>query len=195
MKNTKEIFYCLLLVAVSFLGSCDSVDLENANESVLLDWGILSPISQILEMPPVKITFSRTIERKKEEYPKIKTKQDLKRVFDDPKNFKTILEVTDINDINSIMTALSGPSVGAGAFLSDMIWMKFTDKHGITKKTMIRTVPNDLCVDINEETGRRIRTYSMNKVYLVDRTYGEASYEILNNFLEKAEKNLNSEIK
>jgi len=132
------------------------------------DWynyGILSPTSEIIKMYPVQITFTRIVV---DNLPKTETKENMVEFFNDANNLEINLEITDANEINAIMTALSKPSIEEGPWwLFYESWMIITDKSGNVKRTVIATHRNT------------------KEIFLYDRFYGAETYDVIGNFLKK----------
>ena len=151
MKAIRKILFCFLFSSI-FLTSCNQNRKNNPID--------ISPISQILEMKPVKITIARWIDYVKETKLKMETEEEAIEAFNNPENWIVYFETTDINEINMIMIALAKPPVEPyRAYMlpiGDKI--RFEDNKKGVKYTGVNISDSD------------------KKIYLPDIIYGEETY-------------------
>ncbi|GEM_PF-2590518 len=163
MKTMKKILFCLLFLA-TFLNSCNqekNVYFDDPNNPLHF-----APMEQILTMHPTKITIANWIEYEKHKILKLETEEEAKAAFNNPENWIVKLEITDVNEINKLMTALKKtPIEKAIGMPTNETKICFFDKNGNYKSTIF--VP-----DRGE-----------NKLYISDKVYGKETYNVFANIL------------
>jgi hypothetical protein len=165
MKTTKKTLFFFLLFLATFLNSCNqkkTIYFDDPNNSLHF-----SPMEQILKMHPVKITIANWIEYERGPKLKLETEEEAKAAFNNPENWIVKLEITNVNEINNLMTALKKtPIEKAIGMPTNETKICFFDKNGNYKSTIFALDRAD------------------NKLYIWDKVYGEETYKVFANILK-----------
>jgi len=112
-------------------------------------------------MHPVKITIASWIEYEEGIKLKLETEEEARAAFSNPENWIVKFEITEVNQINMIMTALNKPPIEKAASMpTGETKICFEDKKGNIKSTIF------------------VLLNGLNELYFSDKVYGEETYNV-----------------